>query len=365
MSSANLLPRTSQISAPIPANRVSEATISEHDFVLQTCDRIVRLKIPNMLRLYLNPFVAQTCVALNDIVHALWPATKSHGAYPAFLANSGEEALSGAIKLARYTQHQRAEKKPSSADALKQSTRVFLVDDGDWFEDFAWTTPDGGASETASNQRRVEFIPDVVSLTTFEFVTLCESQESFTGIVVISPTATRSEALSKARLDVIRTAMRKYPASETGVLVTCMNSERLHAGSRVEEVALMPDIVVFDETFTMRQVPFGAFAARPDLYAQWTAKGMSTFHSTTYQPNTISTMHFLKCLDERFPDFFQQLQSLLKPLLVNRELLKKAFRDLFNPALMRLISAAGFDGDDVTVSGHYVRVDEKRYFDGI
>ena len=147
--------------------------------------------------------------------------------------------------------------------------------------------------------------------------------------------------------------------------MTCMNSERFHAGSRVEEVALMPDIVVFDETFTMRQVPFGAFAARPDLYAQWTAKGMSTFHSTTYQPNTISTMHFLKCLDERFPDFFQQLQPLLKPLLVNRELLKKAFRDLFNPALMRLISAAGFDGDDVTVLGHYVRVDEKRYFDGI
>ncbi|MBC7964523.1 MAG: hypothetical protein H7Z17_01260, partial [Fuerstia sp.] len=117
------------MSVPIPVSKASEATISKHDSILQTCDRIVRLKLPNLLRLYLNPFVAQTCVALNEMVHALWPETKSHGSYPSFLANSGEEALSGAVKLARYTQHQRAEKKGSSADALKESTRVFLVDD--------------------------------------------------------------------------------------------------------------------------------------------------------------------------------------------------------------------------------------------
>ncbi|MBC7965799.1 MAG: aminotransferase class III-fold pyridoxal phosphate-dependent enzyme, partial [Fuerstia sp.] len=299
------------------------------------------------------------------MVHALWPETKSHGSYPSFLANSGEEALSGAVKLARYTQHQRAEKKPLSGDALKQSTRVLLVDDGNWFDDFAWITFDEPASKTPSNECRVEFIPDVVSLTTSEFVTLCESQESFTGIVVLSPTATRGEARYDVQPDVMRTAMRKYLASEAGVLITCMNAERFLAGPQVEEAALMPDIVVFDETFTMRQVPFGAFAARPDLYAQWTAKGMSTFHSTTYQPNTISTMHFLKCLDERSPGFFQRLQPLLKPLLVNNELRRRTFRDLFNPALMRLISATGFDGEDVTVSGHYVRVDNQRYFDGI
>ena len=304
-------------------------------------------------------------MALNAIVHSLWPETKSHGSYPSFLANSGEEALSGAIKLARYTQHKRAEKKPLSGDALTQSTRVLLVDDGNWFDDFAWTTPGEGESETSSNQCRVEFIPDVVSLTTSEFVTLCESPESFTGIVVLSPTAIRCEARYDVQPEAMRTAIRKILAGDSGVLITCMNTERFLAGSQVEEAALMPDIVVFDETFTMRQVPFGAFAARPDLYAQWTARGMSTFHSTTYQPNTISTMHFLKCLDEHSPDFFEQLQSLLKPLLVNHELRRRTFRDLFNPALMRLISAAGFDGEDVTASGHYVRVDKKRYFDGI
>ncbi len=339
--------------------------ISEHDSVLQTCDRIVRLKIPNLLRLYLNPFVAQTCVSLNAMVHSLWPEAKSHGSYPSFLANSGEEALSGAIKLARYTQHQRAAKKPSSADALTQSTRVILVDDGDWFDDFAWTAFDEHPSEMWSNQCRVEFIPDVVSLTTSEFVTLCGSQESFTGIVVLSPTATRGDARSKVQSLVMRTAIRKILASDSGLLITCINMERFHAGFQIEEAALMPDIVVFDETFTMRQVPFGAFAARPDLYAQWTGRGMSTFHSTTYQPNTISTMHFLKCLEEQSPEFFQQLQPLLKPLLVNHELLRRTFRDLFNPALMRLISAVGFDGEDVTASGHYVRVDKEKYFDGI
>lgn len=360
-----MLPRTSRTSVSIPASRVSDAAISEHDSVLQTCDRIVRLKIPNLLRLYLNPFVAQTCVSLNAMVHALWPETESHGAYPSFLANSGEEALSGAIKLARYTQHQRAAGKPSSADILKHSTRVVLVDDGDWFDDFAWTALDGHVSDQSRNPLRVEFIPNVVTLTTSEFVAFCELQETFTGIVVLSPTATRGHTGSKAQSLVMRTAIWKILASDSGVLITCMNTERFLAGSQIDEAALVPDIVVFDETFTMRQVPFGAFAARPDLYAQWTAKGMSTFHSTTYQPNTISTMHFLKCLDELSPGFFGQLQPLLQPIPVNHELLRRTFRDLFNPALMRLISAVGFDGEDVTASGHYVRVDQKRYFDGI
>ena len=76
---------------------------------LQTCDQIIRLKIPNLLRLYLNPFVAQTCVALAEMVWDVWPESKKEGRRSSFLANSGEEALSGALKLARYTQNVRSQ----------------------------------------------------------------------------------------------------------------------------------------------------------------------------------------------------------------------------------------------------------------
>src|SRR5262249_11399318 len=38
-----------------------------------------------------------------------------------------------------------------------------------------------------------------------------------------------------------------------------------------------PDIVVFDESFVNRDVPFGAFAAMRRLYRLWTRRGMTTF----------------------------------------------------------------------------------------
>lgn len=196
-------------------------------------------------------------------------------------------------------------------------------------------------------------------------MTLCQTQKLHAGIVVLSPLDNRDDSGRVMLPDMLQDCLRSFQASGEGLVIACTSSDRFLEGSRSHHVSLSPDICVFDETFTRRQVPFGAFSASPEIYAQWMAKGMSTFHSTTYQPNTISTMHFLKCLEEVSPVVFLQLQPLLKPLLVDHERLRKTFRDLFNPALARLISAAGFEANDVTASGHYVRVGEKSYFDGV
>ncbi len=51
---------------------------------------------------------------------------------------------------------------------------------------------------------------------------------------------------------------------------------------------------MFDESFVNRDVPFGAFTARQALYDHWNRPGKTTFHSTTYQPNTISSLHFMQ-----------------------------------------------------------------------
>ena len=76
-------------------------------------------------------------------------------------------------------------------------------------------------------------------------------------------------------------------------------------------------------------------------------------------------MHFLKCLQEYSELFYRQLQPMLKPLLVDHDLLHHTFRDLFSSSLAKLISLAGYDQDDVTASGHYIRVGNKRIFDGV
>ena len=68
-------------------------------FLNETFQEIIRNRLPNFYRLYLNPYVAQTCFCLSEYVRTTWNQQQD---YQTFLANSFDEALSGAIKLARY-----------------------------------------------------------------------------------------------------------------------------------------------------------------------------------------------------------------------------------------------------------------------
>ena len=68
--------------------------------IADTCARIVQEQLPNLFRLYLNPFVAQACFCLGKYVQGTWGRDEP---FQTFLANGFDEALSGAIKLARYS----------------------------------------------------------------------------------------------------------------------------------------------------------------------------------------------------------------------------------------------------------------------
>ena len=72
-------------------------------------EQILRDQEPNFLRLYLNHHAVQTCFCLDRYVRTTWPGMPASTRRPyahgedcqSFLANGFEEALSGAIKLAR------------------------------------------------------------------------------------------------------------------------------------------------------------------------------------------------------------------------------------------------------------------------
>src|SRR5262245_17099813 len=71
--------------------------------LFDTLDTIIDGGMPNFLRLYVNPHVTQTCFCLSCYAREIRldeaPAAPE---FQSFLANSFDEALSGAIKLARY-----------------------------------------------------------------------------------------------------------------------------------------------------------------------------------------------------------------------------------------------------------------------
>jgi acetylornithine/succinyldiaminopimelate/putrescine aminotransferase len=151
-------------------------------------------------------------------------------------------------------------------------------------------------------------------------------------------------------------------------VVTCVDRAALDALRRAPAGALhdlTPDVVVFDESFVNRDVPFAAFTARTGLFGHWDRPGKTAFHSTTYQPNTISSLHFLRCLEVADPSFFAGIAAELDRAHADLALRAALFRRLYSPSLAGAIRAAGLDAADVRAAGSFVHVAGRKIFDGV
>src|SRR5262245_33321379 len=105
-----------------------------------TYEQILREQLPNLLRLYLNPYVTQACFCLAQYVRTTWA---TGGEYQTFLANGFDEALSGALKLARY-----------GAGVAGRPTAGLVLDPADRLGPYAGAAAVGGG--------KVEFLPGLV-----------------------------------------------------------------------------------------------------------------------------------------------------------------------------------------------------------
>ncbi|MCI0457321.1 MAG: aminotransferase class III-fold pyridoxal phosphate-dependent enzyme, partial [Gemmataceae bacterium] len=180
------------------------------------------------------------------------------------------------------------------------------------------------------------------------------------GLVVLVGCAEELDACA----DEIRQLIRR----DAPLLITCVERESLTAlrrghGGLLRQLA--PDIVVFDESFVDHAVPFSAFTARKALYDHWNRAGKATFHSTTYQPNTISSLHFLSCLRKADPEFLAPLAPDLDRIRADLRVRGDQFRRLYSPALYRLIRATGFDTADVRAAGDFAYANGRRIFDAV
>ena len=143
---------------------------------------------------------------------------------------------------------------------------------------------------------------------------------------------------------------------DAGLVITCVDRSSLSNLRRVSSgIAKQwkPDIVVFDESFANNEVPFGAFAARKPLYDHWNRPGKTTFHSTTFQPNTISSLHFLKCLEKEDPDFHARMAPELERIRADPMVREALFRRLYSASLSKAARMAGFDTPNVRARGDY------------
>jgi acetylornithine/succinyldiaminopimelate/putrescine aminotransferase len=305
---------------------------------------MIRQQIPNFFRLYLNPFVVQTCFCLSRYVRSTWfNGSPAAVPYQSFLANSFDEALSGAIKLARF-----------SGSLECRSPLGLVIDRGGRLGPFAAVSIRG--------QGRIEFMPKLVvagedgrALDDFS-----RSGERFGFVVLVddpaSPWAQDAEAL------------RALIREQRPLVITCLDRRGLNACRKDASRLLRempPDIVVFDESFVNRQVPFAAFTARRSLYDHWNKPRLSTFHSTTFQPNTISSLHFMRCLLDADPEFYAEVHPELESIRQDLTVRAAHLGSLYSPSLARAIQTLGSGGGRVKAAGHYVIAGGRRIFDGV
>jgi acetylornithine/succinyldiaminopimelate/putrescine aminotransferase len=312
-----------------------------HPPIAETCSRIIAEKVPNFFRLYLNPFVVQTCLCLSKYVQSTWPEnTSGETGWQTFLANAFDEALSGAIKLARYC-----------ANLQGCSTAGLILDPGGRLGPFA--------SVSVANGEHIEFLPKltVVGKGDRELEEVCRGGR-FGFVVLVDPPDPKHTSGQEA----FRALLRE----QSPMLITCVDRDSLaccRRGVSSLRVELIPDIVVFDESFVNHEVPFGAFTARKSLYKHWNRRGKSAFHSTTFQPNTIASLHFLRCLEHADPAFYASIAPDLEQVGQDPALCRSLLGELYSRFLARAIRAFGFDTPDVRAEGHYVVADGRKVFD--
>lgn len=309
----------------------------------ETCDEMIRGQIPNLFRLYLNPYVAQTCFCLGRAIHEAW-----HGASDSqqvFLANSFEEALGGAVKLARYDRSK-----------LGLATGGIVLDDAGRLEHFAYSD--------LTRRARLTYVPgiEVVSNPTTAFGHLL-ARRPRPGFVVVSATA-----LQAADTATLRQWSESATQIDRPLLIVYVDREQLFSQGANDETPwrnAVPDIVVCDESFVDNAVPLGAFAAPKKLFARWNRRGMATFHSTTYQPNTISTLHFMNCLRRNHAEFVRRHAETLTDVEHDLDCRRRHFRRCYNPSLGKLIDKVALDQSSIRAVGHYIEHSGKRLFDGV
>ncbi|MBD3673432.1 MAG: aminotransferase class III-fold pyridoxal phosphate-dependent enzyme [Planctomycetaceae bacterium] len=304
--------------------------------ILETCRELIAKQIPNLFRLYLNPFVAQACVCLEKILKQTWSnAFSEDERLPTYLGNAFEEVLSGACKLARY-----------ETECRGISQRGLILDPAGRLKFF---------ESISIGDETITLIPEVVVLSGTDIAEQVKNlQDEEFGFVVLMPEVLTEKSSWVASLD-------------HRLQIVCLDRDLwLNSESDADwRTVLRPDVVVFDESFVHHDVPFSAMTARGDIYGRWMQPGTSTFHSTTYQPNSISTLHLTKSLTAAYPEFIARIQPTLDRVRRDLSFRGETFAALFSPSLRKAIRTLNFNQGNVIAQGHHVMIGQRCYFDGV
>jgi acetylornithine/succinyldiaminopimelate/putrescine aminotransferase len=279
---------------------------------------------PVFLQLQISPLAAKAAFLLSMCV-AGDDRSRRH---VTFFGNSRQEALDGAIKVARHTARR---KNPASSgeilildadDALKLRHNPLQSAPGDELVPGLTYVPAGEFSSAFSGQRPVAVI--------------CRL---------------------RLHQDIVAEIFRL--SAREGVLTLLDASDCEPAEIESLCPPLKPDVVVTGESLTRRQVPFGAFTMAPHVYRTWNSFDNCTLHTSTFGGNSLALNAVMNNLLAGMKAR-RDLPDLLRTLNAIDSGQKEAFRFFsrhVNPKVALLMMSAGIDRKVLTAKGEVLTVE--------
>ena len=211
--------------------------------------------------------------------------------YKSFFANSHLEAVHGAIKLGRH-----AAREVRDLD----SGEVLFLDEVQYYSTFFDPLDEGPVQA---------LVPGVQFFT--ELAALEQAAQADTALVIISLTEDNfAERARQGTADALRGYQRALDLSQLSLAAL---------RELPKELLAQYDIIIWGESLSRKQFPFGAFSARDGVYKPWNSMERCLIHSSTYGGNGM-VLSFVRdvLLQELFKDEHSQIRAYVDRIAEHR-----------------------------------------------
>ncbi|WP_280350909.1 aminotransferase class III-fold pyridoxal phosphate-dependent enzyme [Nocardia abscessus] len=251
-----------------------------------------------------------------SLVHT--PGTEA-GDCVSFLANSTEEGISAAVKLARHT-----------AARNNRSGQVLFIDPQQSLVQYFDPVGDGLIDALVPGVRSVDSVKEAIEAL---------PTESWGAILIVL--SAELDGQSEEVADLLRTA-----AAEGAMRIVCDRRPIPFATGerRLPAATLDADVWVYGENLTDNQVPFGCSVMTRQAYTVWNNPVDCLAHSSTFGGNGVAATAALHVLRERgYLD--DRAERALADIITSRRARNEAFARYVSPPAADLLEAFELDFD--------------------
>ncbi|MBS0628762.1 MAG: aminotransferase class III-fold pyridoxal phosphate-dependent enzyme [Verrucomicrobia bacterium] len=114
-----------------------------------------------------------------------------------------------------------------------------------------------------------------------------------------------------------------------------------------------PDIIIYSESFTNWQIPFGCFSMNERAFEPWNNFTNCLTHSSTYSGNMITLSYAIQCIYQKFPDLPYPKYPTFKDVVLG-------FHKYVNPKVAILYQAFNLAPNVVRAKGAWLEVKRKK-----